>query len=378
MFKYVVGAALTVIGAALELMMQVSAHDAAANACTYFAHYWSNCAHTLPDWFSANAFLLPAALIGLGLIILLWAPANAIKDRLSFERRFVPLRVAAASVYGELRGTDLGRFTEGHTGTPEEILDNVGMQILHNADIHVRRAPSPKWEIFPRSQIHKMGVRNGATGIGYRGDDSAYYTEPRVSRRALRRVTKQLKQNANFVSDWSNAPSPSPPSEAAAKEIATSTPDVLQLSVGMDHEYYDIPKGGLYSFTKRFKLKLENLSQHKAIVGGKVQILSIEPVCGYAGPWLLEDGITLAAGDHKFLPIAQYNELREPEKGMTPEDTFVLATVESKEHHKPLLGTDTLYTLTIRAMALDVPYRELKCKLCVNEKRRFQIEKSEK
>jgi hypothetical protein len=150
---------------------------------------------------------------------------------------------------------------------------------------------------------------------------------------------------------------------------------ILKLSVGTDAEYYDIPKGGLYSFTKRFKVKLENLNTHKAITNGKVQVLSIEPFCGYRGPWLIEEGITLAAGDHKFLPLAQYNELREPEKGMTPEDTFLVNSVEARDHRKPLLGTETEHMFVIRATAFDVPFNDLKCRLGVNKSGRFQIEK---
>jgi hypothetical protein len=169
----------------------------------------------------------------------------------------------------------------------------------------------------------------------------------------------------------------------ATAEIAQRTPNtsttetesqVLKLSVGTDAEYYDVPKNGLYSFTKRFKVKLENANTYKAITNGKVQILSIDPFCGYRGPWLIEEGITLAAGDHKFLPLAQYNQLREPEKGMTPEDTFVINSVETREHHKPLLGTETRHVLVIRATAFDVPFNDIKCQLWVDNGR-FQIEK---
>jgi hypothetical protein len=161
---------------------------------------------------------------------------------------------------------------------------------------------------------------------------------------------------------------------ALIKSNTETQSPVLKLSVGMDAEYYDVPKGGLYSFTKRFKVKLENLNTHKAITQGKVQILSIEPFCGYRGPWLVEQEITLAAGDHKFLPLAQYNELREPEKGMKPEDTFVINSVESRDHHKPLLGTETKHIVILRATAFDAPYSDIKCRLWVDKKGRFQIE----
>jgi len=152
---------------------------------------------------------------------------------------------------------------------------------------------------------------------------------------------------------------------------------VLQLSVGTDHEYYDVPQSGLYSLTRRFKVKIENISSNQTITNGKLQIISIEPPCGYRGPWLIKEGITLAAGDHIFLPLAQYNELREPEKGMTPEDTFKIESVETREHRAPLLGTENQpHVLALRATAPGVPFCDMKCKLWVDEHGRFRIEKN--
>ena len=164
------------------------------------------------------AWLRPHILVVAGLCavaslaILFWPLLRHLWRKLRTQHNLIDLKDAAAQLYGELRGTDLGRFTEGHTGTPDEILDNVGMQILHNAPVHVRRAPSPKWEIFPTSSLSKMGVCNGATDIRYWGQDRAFYTDPKVSRRDVRRVAKHLKKNANFVSDWSKA-APSLPND---------------------------------------------------------------------------------------------------------------------------------------------------------------------
>lgn len=102
-------------------------------------------------------------------------------------------------------------------------IQNAGMQLLHNADVYVRHAPSPNWEIFPRSNLNKMGVHNGATDIRYWGQDQAYYSDPKVSRRDVRRVIKHLKKNANFVSEWSKAP---PPQPKEPDDIADSYPNL--------------------------------------------------------------------------------------------------------------------------------------------------------
>jgi hypothetical protein len=148
-------------------------------------------------------------------------------------------------------------------------------------------------------------------------------------------------------------------------------PKVLDLSVGTDHEYYDIPEYGLHGFTRRYKVKLQNISSHKTISNGKVQITAIEPPCGHRGPWLIAENITLSAGDQTFLPIASYGEAREQRRG--PIDTVF--KIESQSESSPLLGIKNEHVLTIRATAQDVRYCEIKCKLWVDESGGFQIAK---
>lgn len=70
---------------------------------------------------------------------------------------------------------------------------------------------------------------------------------------------------------------------------------------------------------------------------------------------------------------SQYNQLREPEKGMTPEDTFAITSVESREHHRPLLGAETEHLLVLRATAFDAPFTDIKCRLSIKNAR-FQVE----
>ena len=51
-----------------------------------------------------------------------------------------------------------------------------------------------------------MLVCQGATSIRYTGQDKVFFYDPKVSKRDAARVAKHLKQNANYVSDWSKAP----------------------------------------------------------------------------------------------------------------------------------------------------------------------------
>jgi hypothetical protein len=193
------------LGFSAGLMMQVGPHDAATNVCNWLS-FWQSCSASLPGSFDKWAWMLPASLLCAAAILLLWAPAAAVIEAWSKRYGLIPLHEAASHIYGELRGTDLGRFVEGDSGSADEILDNVGMQILHNADVQVRRHPSPNWETFPKSELKKMGVCQGATGIRYFGQDQSFYTDPRVSQRDVARVAKKLKESANFVSEWSLRP----------------------------------------------------------------------------------------------------------------------------------------------------------------------------
>jgi hypothetical protein len=199
--------ALLALGGVATLMFQVGAHDAATNFCSYF-YFWRTCLQSLPPSFDKWAWVFPATLFATAVAVLIWAPTIHLFQAWKNRHGLIDLKDAAAQVYGELRGTDLGRFIEGHTKTSDEILQNAGMQILHNAEVYVRRAPSPNWEIFPQSDLNKMGVHNGATDIRYWGQDQAYYSDPKVSRRDVRRVIRYLKKNANFAKEWSKAPPP--------------------------------------------------------------------------------------------------------------------------------------------------------------------------
>jgi hypothetical protein len=180
--------ALLAVGGVATLMFQVGAHDAATNFCSYF-HFWRTCPQSLPPSFDKWAWVFPATLFVAAAAVLIWTPAIHLFQAWRNRHSLIDLKDAAAQLYGELRGTELGRFTERLTDTPNQILDSIGTQILHNATVMVRRHPSPKWEPFPHSELSKMGVCNGATGIRYWGEERVFYSDPRVSRRDLRHVS---------------------------------------------------------------------------------------------------------------------------------------------------------------------------------------------
>jgi hypothetical protein len=212
--------ALFAIGGGASLMLQVGPHDAATNVCNWLS-VWHTCLQSLPDWFDRWAWVFPATLFGAAIAILIWTPVIHLVAVWRDRHGLIDLRGAAAQLYGEIRGTDLARFTEGLTDSPDQILDSLANQILHNAPVQVRRAPSPKWEPFPRNQLNKMGACEGATGIRYWGEKQAFYSDPKISRRDLRRVIKHLKKKANLVSEWSKV---KPPEQS--EKLANREPDI--------------------------------------------------------------------------------------------------------------------------------------------------------
>jgi hypothetical protein len=129
-------------GGGSAFMMQVGRHDAATNFCDWLS-IWDGCLQTLPSWFGKWGWLFPISLFCLAAALLAWPLITRVFHACWTKRRsLIPLNEAAAQIYGDLRGTNLGRFTEGHTGSADEILDNAGMQILHNGLHPVPKTPS--------------------------------------------------------------------------------------------------------------------------------------------------------------------------------------------------------------------------------------------
>jgi hypothetical protein len=103
-------------------------------------------------------------------------------------------------------------------------------------------------------------------------------------------------------------------SRALADNAAFHSHHPLRITLGEDGPFVDVPKGGPLSLTRRLHIEDRNVDESKAISGGKVQITEILPFSGYRRPWILADNISLAAGDQRYLPIAQYGEARDREK----------------------------------------------------------------
>jgi len=143
----------------------------------------------------------------------------------------------------------------------------------------------------------------------------------------------------------------------------------LKITVG-DSGPYVSTKGSLYQTKRTFHLKLENTDKSKTVHGCKLHLLSIEPSDGYKGPWVLEEGVSLAAGDHKFIPLVRYGEARNPET-FNCADSFI--EVLPAESGYPTMAKEELHHLYVRATGIDAASTELTCQVWVDNSGRLQL-----
>jgi len=142
----------------------------------------------------------------------------------------------------------------------------------------------------------------------------------------------------------------------------------LQIEVGEHEPFFHTTAKGLWDVQRTFNVKLSNNHVSKSAELCELAIISIEP-SEYNGPWSFPEIRSVAAGGFKFIPLATYGEAREPEKTNNADSFFTILVGK----RQPSLPVDRKYELLLRATAHDMPPRELRCKLWVDEKGRFRI-----
>ncbi len=155
--------------------------------------------------------------------------------------------------------------------------------------------------------------------------------------------------------------------EGAVSEDAVSS--TIKMSVGESGPYFKTD-GSVYDIRRTYNIKLENTAQSKSLSDCSIHIIEVAPPTDYEGPWLLQDGIMLAAGAHTFIPLVTYREPREPGKYGTG-DTF--ATMGTATGH-PTLDVGPQYTLKLRATAQDTAFCDFECRVWVDENHRLRIQ----
>jgi hypothetical protein len=148
----------------------------------------------------------------------------------------------------------------------------------------------------------------------------------------------------------------------------------LEINVGEDGPFYDVPKSTLYSFTRRLKIELRNNDRSKTAARCKIQITDINPDTGRRGPWVLKESFSLSAGDAIYIPLVSYNEARQP--GISDySDSEIEVCVEDRLAVPPAMQIKTANVITIRATTDDMPYCEAKCIVWKDRNGKLRIKK---
>ena len=146
---------------------------------------------------------------------------------------------------------------------------------------------------------------------------------------------------------------------------------VLQMTVGEDGPYFGT-EGGIYDIRRTFNLKLENIDRSKSLSECSIHIMEVVPPTDYEGPWLLQDGIVLAAGAHTFIPLVTYGEALDLNKYGCG-DTFITTGTATG---RPNLDVGPKYTVTLRATAQNTACCDFECLVWVDENGRLRIEET--
>ncbi len=160
-----------------------------------------------------------------------------------------------------------------------------------------------------------------------------------------------------------------------SRSNAATIISALRMTVGESGPYFQT-EGSVYDIRRTFNLKLENIDRQQPISNCAVRILSVIPQTDYDGPWLLRDGVSLAAGDHVFIPLVTYGEAREPDKNPTYGDTFMTMGTANGRPCLDVGEEHEEYTVTLRATAQNTAFCDFECRVWVDENGRLRIEEA--
>jgi len=145
-----------------------------------------------------------------------------------------------------------------------------------------------------------------------------------------------------------------------------STYHPLKVEVGTDIDFYELVRDRirLHSYVKRFKIRVENDDPARTISGIKVAVTSVDPLDGnYRFPWVLSENGSINPGDHALVPLAIFEERRDPDKYPDrpyTSDTFEVPAISDRTL---LLGIENEHTFQVRCTANDIPAVDTRIKI---------------
>jgi hypothetical protein len=149
----------------------------------------------------------------------------------------------------------------------------------------------------------------------------------------------------------------------------TRARSLLRLSTSEEGPYFTT-RSKLYSTQRTYFLKVENDHEERHVADIKVSILGIRPHDEYKGPWELDSGFTLAAGDHRFVPLVQYGEANSSgysTSAYSRSDSFFVVLTKGGIGKQPTGSKAIPQTILLRATGIGTAPCDYACRVWVDD-----------
>jgi hypothetical protein len=183
-------------------------------------------------------------------------------------------------------------------------------------------------------------------------------------RKARKDLFLAIQQDRHLVSPTS--PTVPQTAEIRSALITDPIPRCLRITTGESGLFCQPKARNIHGIERTLKLRIDNIHPAHAVTDIKVAVLGIEPQTEYSGPWVLETGFALAAGDHRFVPLARYGEA-----SRAPYTTSVYERSETffeilTEGVRPKPSKEGVHLVTIRATGIGSAPCDHQCKMWVD------------
>lgn len=148
----------------------------------------------------------------------------------------------------------------------------------------------------------------------------------------------------------------------------------INIEVGEGRGFYEISRGaGIYSHKRTLMIKISNVAASQSLNDCRVHIREISN-CEYHGPWVLAQNLSISSGDHVFIPLVTYGEAADIQKFDCGDTFMIFQTIEPRPQPSPSI--DVEHEVLLRVTARDVPYKDFKCMVHVDDNGQLRIRNS--